>query len=269
MIKGRKRGQGKIQKIAFLHGWGLNRQVWSEVKEQLAVLAPSLECQLLDLPGYGGAVDIQDAHKLDSLAKHCLQQIDEPVVLVGWSLGGMVAMQAALLEADSANKCIQGLQLITTAPKFVSSDDWPCGVDLAIFQRFSDELARDYKNTLTMFLLLQAGSNKGSRELARSAHKAICGLPSPSAKTLQDGIDCLASADLRGELSKISLPSQVISGVRDRVANPESSSKLADLLNAELVEFNAGHSPFMTNASDYIQCLLAFIQSVQESHNAA
>ena len=252
----------KIKNVAFLHGWGLNRRAWSAVEAQLKRSLPVVECQMLDLPGYGGAADIESADSLVHLAEHCLNQIKEPTLLVGWSLGGMVAMQAAILEVGSTNRRIQGLQLITTAPKFVEARDWPYGVDLAIFQRFSDELANDYERTLTMFLLLQAGSNKGARELARSAHQAICDLPSPSAKTLQDGIDCLAKADLRDELSKLTLPVQVLSGLRDRVAKPESSTKLAELLGAQLVEFDTGHSPFMTHSDLYCRCLADYIQSI-------
>jgi pimeloyl-[acyl-carrier protein] methyl ester esterase len=252
----------KINKVAFLHGWGLNREIWSIVEAKLSEMLPFVECQMLDLPGYGGADDIEGADKLENLARHCLNQIEEPTLLVGWSLGGMVAMQAALLEAKGGSKKVQGLQLITTAPKFVESSDWPYGVDLVTFQKFSNELAGDYERTLTIFLLLQAGSNEGSRELARSAHQAICGLPSPSAKTLQDGIDCLAGADLRDELPNLTLPIQVLSGLRDRVAKPESSAKLAELLGAQLLEFDAGHSPFMTHLDLYCNSLADFLQSI-------
>lgn len=253
----------KVNKIAFLHGWGLNRQVWTEVEGLLKQSLPRLECQLLDLPGYGGAADIDGANDLRCLAEYCLNQLSEPTVLIGWSLGGMVAMQAAVMELGLPQKNIQALQLITTAPKFVESSDWPFGVDLAVFQRFSDELASDYERTLTMFLLLQAGSSVGARELARSAHQAICSLPSPTAKTLQDGIDCLADADLRNSLPQLALPVQVVSGKRDRVAKPAGSVALSQMLSAELVEFDSGHSPFMSSPHEYVQCLLAFLQKVE------
>lgn len=252
-----------INNIAFLHGWGLNRQVWREVVERLKACLPNVNYQLLDLPGYGGQNDIDNAHVLTNQAHHCLNQLAEPTLLVGWSLGGMVAMQAALLDAQSERPKVQALQLITTAPRFVESDDWSYGVDLAIFQRFSDELASDYERTLTMFLLLQAGSNKGSRELARTAHAEICKLAQPSPKTLQDGIDCLAVSDLRADLLDLQLPVQVVSGLRDRVAKPESSRKLAQLLKADLHEFDSGHSPFMTHTNEYCETLLGFYQRVQ------
>ena len=250
------------QKVAFLHGWGLNRKIWTHVTRRLTHEYPHFECQLLDLPGYGGMADIQNASNLESLAQHCLNQLSEPAVLVGWSLGGMVAMQAALFDQAESESRITGLQLITTSPKFVASSDWPSGVDLSTFQRFSDELASDYERTLTMFLLLQAGASAGSRELARSAHAAICDLPPPSAKTLQDGIDCLANSDLRPRLHELTLPVQVVSGLRDRVAKPESSAQLAGLLGAELIEFNAGHSPFMTKPDEYVQTLSDFVQKI-------
>lgn len=258
-----------INNVAFLHGWGLNRQVWAQVETELGVINPDIKCQLLDLPGYGGAADIDDADNLAVLARHCLAQIHAPAVLVGWSLGGMVAMQAALLDKISADPKVLGLQLITTAPKFVASADWSFGVDLAVFQRFSSELARDYERTLAVFLLLQAGAHIGARALARTAHKAVCELPAPSARALQAGIDCLAKADLRPHLHKIDLPVQVVSGLRDRVAKPESSVKLAQLLGAQLLEFDAGHSPFMTHANGYANALNEFVQLINESSGSS
>mgnify|MGYP000327238725 CR=1 FL=1 len=47
------------QKVAFLHGWGLNRQIWLDIICRINQEHPHIECQLLNLPGYGGVADIE------------------------------------------------------------------------------------------------------------------------------------------------------------------------------------------------------------------
>lgn len=248
-----------IKNIVLLHGWGLNSAIWNDYSNTIQSARPELSIYQIDLPGYGYNAGAPSSSDLTELAKACLADTPEQALWVGWSLGGMVAMQAALLEEGAG---IQGLQLICSTPKFTRSDDWPSGVEVATFGKFCDELAADYQRTLTMFLLLQAGANRGARELARAAHSAICELPDPNADTLRDGIKCLADSDLRDRLNDIKVPVQVLSGRLDRVTNPDSSRQLAALLRAEYIELHCGHSPFLTNPEESLLSLLSFIEEI-------
>jgi pimeloyl-[acyl-carrier protein] methyl ester esterase len=249
-------------KIIFIHGWALNGGVWGDFVGQLLALRPSLDIQCIDLPGYGYSVGAQGADSIDVMAQYCLDEVTAPAIWVGWSLGGMVAMKAALLEPSK----VLAMQLISSSPKFVASDDWPEGVDLATFELFSHRLANDYQRTLTMFLLMQAGNSTGARALARAAHESICQRPNPSLETLSAGIRCLAETDLRSDLFKLKMPIHVISGLRDRVAKPVSSARLASILKADLAEINSGHAPFMTDADAVIANLVQLIKRVSDEH---
>lgn len=262
----------EVQNLVFIHGWGLNSAIWDGYIARLAKLRPDLSVFALDLPGYGHRSEQQSSSDLTRLAEHCLEQAPKKALWVGWSLGGLVAMRAAVIDAASRSKRIQALQLINTTPKFTNSEDWPCGVDLTTFQQFSRELAADYDRTLTLFLLLQAGANKGARQLANQAQSAICALPAPSAHTLMAGIECLAQADLRDELGQITVPTQIISGSKDRVTNPESSKQLTKLMrephaekHLELVELDCGHAPFLTKPDAMLKRLVSFIASVDQT----
>jgi pimeloyl-[acyl-carrier protein] methyl ester esterase len=249
-------------RIIFIHGWALNGGVWDDFVRRLLARRPNLDIQCLDLPGYGYAVDSPRVGDIDEMAQYCLEEVAVPAVWVGWSLGGMVAMKAAMLMPSK----VEAMQLISSSPKFVESDDWPEGVDLAAFELFSQQLSCDYQRTLTSFLLMQAGSNKGSRALARAAHDSICQRPSPSLETLNAGIRCLAQTDLRGDLIKLKMPIHVIGGIRDRVAKPAGSARLASMLKADLVEINAGHAPFMTDPDAVITNLLQLIDRVSDEY---
>lgn len=249
-----------VKHVVLLHGWGLNSAIWNDFAHSLRSARPGLVVHQLDLPGYGHNADLPSSSSLIESSQACLSQAPEQALWVGWSLGGLLAMQAALLESAR----VQGLQLISCTPKFTSSADWLNGVDLTIFKRFCDELANDYQKALTKFLLLQAGSNKGARDLAQTAHASICQLPAPDVKTLGDGIECLAKHDLRKQLANVSVPTQVVSGRLDRVTNPQSSRFLASELRTEHVELHCGHAPFITHQAATLNALLRLLERVEQ-----
>lgn len=242
--------------IVFIHGWALNSGVWGNFVEALGEQYPNITTQCIDLPGYGTQASVEGVSSIESMAQHCLDKLERPAIWVGWSLGGMVTMQAA-----SMNPCaVEAMQLVCTSPKFVAGENWPEGVDIDSFRLFSKQLAEDYQRTLTLFLLMQAGSSRGARDLAKLAHTAICRWPDPSEITLNRGIDCLAETDLRAQIERLSMPAQVISGLKDRVSKPESSARLARMLGADLIELDTGHAPFMTQAKAVLSALSDLIE---------
>ncbi len=254
-----------INDIALVHGWGLNKAIWHKYAEALQKKMPALTFHLIDIPGYGELADQDSPSCIKELAKACLAQAPEQALWVGWSLGGMIAMQAALLDLEEPlSSRVQALQLINATPKFVQSDDWSSGVDIAIFDKFCDELSNDYERTLGMFLLLQAGASKGSRALARDAQAAISQYSNPSKITLRRGIECLANVDLRAPLAGLSVPAQVISGALDRVTKPESSRALSQMMGSELVEMHSGHAPFLTDVEFMLETFERFVSNVEE-----
>ncbi len=85
--------------VVLLHGWALGQHTYRAVIERIAeqgcrVIAPSL-------PGFGGTADLPDASfSLSGYAKWVMAlldalDIDEPVVMIGHSFGGGVAVRAA------------------------------------------------------------------------------------------------------------------------------------------------------------------------------
>ena len=107
---------GKQTPLALLHGWGMNRAIWSPVVDRLSARRP---VHVLELPGHGDApIDLHHTELVD-WAHACLEQAPERAVWLGWSLGGMVTMQAAL---DSPQR-IAALVCVASSPRFVQMDD--------------------------------------------------------------------------------------------------------------------------------------------------
>jgi len=258
-----------IQNIVFLHGWGLNSGVFVDFVARFQQVEPSIKVYLIDIAGYGTQASKVSSSDIEILTVDCLARAPEQALWVGWSLGGMIALKAALSVDNAAKRRIQALQLVSTTPRFVLSDDWPQGVELASFQRFCDVLSENYDQALIKFLAMQAGADKAARKLAIRAHEAICEQTAPSPETLQLGIDCLGRHNMLDELKPLSIPTQVVCGSLDRVAHPNASKVLADKLQCELITYHAGHAPFLTQAQQTLADLQDFIRAVNFQNSAA
>jgi pimeloyl-ACP methyl ester carboxylesterase len=78
-------------KLLLVHGWGADRHAWDTIADQLApwadVLAP-------DLAGHGSRAE-EGGLTVDRLVSDLAEQVDEPVVAIGHSMGGQVVVRLA------------------------------------------------------------------------------------------------------------------------------------------------------------------------------
>src|SRR5271170_7944996 len=104
--------------LVLLHGWGFNSTVW---KTFLPYLENDFTVTALDLLGFGKNIHVDKTLTLDLLTENVLENSPQSAVFVGWSLGGLVAMNIAIHYPERIS------QLITLAstPKFVADRDWP------------------------------------------------------------------------------------------------------------------------------------------------
>ena len=107
-------GQGDLP-VVLIHGNSLSREVFR--KQLGGALSRKYRLVAFDLPGHGDSSDAQDASRtytLPGFADAAIEMLAvlglKEVVVVGWSLGGHIA-----LEMASRVSCIRGL-LISGAP---------------------------------------------------------------------------------------------------------------------------------------------------------
>ena len=84
------------------------------------VLAARFAVHLVDLPGHGRSRD-DAAFDLQTILAGLIERIPDGAVWAGWSLGGMLALQAALL----APQRVKRLVLVGATPSFTQRSDWP------------------------------------------------------------------------------------------------------------------------------------------------
>jgi len=227
--------------LALVHGWGMNARVFDALAD---VLAADFEVRALDLPGHGGRAALAD-NTLQGWADDLVQQLPDNATLLGWSLGGQVAMRAAL---DHPHR-IARLVLLASTPKFVATEDWARGMASADLEEFGAALLADPQATLLRFLSLQTRGMPGQKTLLQQLRQTLLAAPAPRSEALAGGLAILRDTDLRSELSRLTQPTLVLHGALDTLTPPAAGAWLAETLPAaQHVEFRrAAHAPHLSH----------------------
>lgn len=240
--------------IVLLHGWGLHGDIWLDTAAQLAT---THRVTLVDLPGHGRSDGI-DAFTLDAVTEAVLANVPAPAAWMGWSLGGMIALNAAVHSPGA----IERLILVASVPRFVRDSGWRHAMTPEILASFAAALERDYSATIDQFLALQVMGCDNERVLLRDLRRRMRAQPQPQPQALRGGLDILRHADLRPQLGQIRCPLQLIFGERDRLVMPQAADDMLYLIQAQArldIIPGAGHAPFLSHPHAFMNILDNFL----------
>jgi pimeloyl-[acyl-carrier protein] methyl ester esterase len=253
--------EGAGQDLVLLHGWGLHSGLWGTAAEQLA---ETFRVHRVDLPGHGHSGWNEHAGSLEGFARAVSAVLPERCILLGWSLGGLVALQIsaeiARRRATESPQRVAALVLVCSTPKFLAAPDWPYGTQSASLDDFAQRLERDYPKTVRNFLTLQVQGEAHSLRLVRQMKQTLQSAPAPHPAALHAGLEILREADLREELPRITLPALVISGALDRTTPAAAGSHLAQHLPAGRFALfkQAAHAPFLSDPEAFAGAVVRF-----------
>jgi len=230
--------------LALVHGWGMNARVFDAL---IDLLAADFEVRAFDLPGHGGR-DALPENTLQSWADDLAQALPDGATLLGWSLGGQVAMRAAL---DHPHK-IARLVLLASTPKFVATEDWDRGMAAADLADFGAALLAEPQATLLRFLSLQTRGMPGQKTLLQQLRQTLLAAPVPSGEALAGGLAILRDTDLREELQHLTQPALVLHGALDTLTPPAAGAWLAETLpQVQHIELaRAAHAPHLSHTEE-------------------
>lgn len=241
--------------LVLLHGWGMNGAVFDGIKTELS---KQFRLHIIDLPGFGYSADlgIEDPD-LSSWLDLMLKALPERAHLLGWSLGGMLAIRLAFLYPERV------LSLITVAssPRFVAEPEWP-GVKPEVLTSFLAQLQADTHKTLERFLAIQALGSASARDDVRILRERLQSRPAPLHQALRMGLSLLQELDLRAELTTLDIPSLHLFGRLDGLvpARVLDVWPRASASNAVLHLFvDSSHAPFITETVEFIRVVSEFI----------
>ncbi len=242
--------QGRGPDIVLLHGWGLHSGIWETV---VAALATRSRVTCIDLPGHGRSARMMLADDLITVAEQLAAAAPAPAIWLGWSLGGLLALQLAL----TAPRLVRGLVVVAGSPRFVRADDWPHAIEDSVLQEFSRALDEEYETTLGRFLALQVRGSADAGATLRALRARMLEQDAPRPAALRSGLKLLRESDLRARLNDIVCPTQFIFGARDLLAPAAIREGLTRLMPAArcAVIDGAGHAPFVSHAAPFIELI--------------
>jgi pimeloyl-[acyl-carrier protein] methyl ester esterase len=253
---------GRGRPLVMLHGWGMHSGLWFPL---LPRLIERYRLHLVDLPGHGYSDPLVTPPplSLDRVVEAvelaiAETQVPAPLMILGWSLGGQVALEWARLRPER----VGALALMSTTPSFVQRPDWQHAMAEATLRQFGDELAVAYRPTLKRFVTLQVQGGEHARDALASLHSQLFARGEPPPQALRDSLELLASSDLRSGIGAISQPALVIAGDRDALTPLAAARWLARALpQASLVVIaGAAHAPFLSHPEAVVAALDAFAE---------
>ncbi|MFC2047433.1 alpha/beta fold hydrolase [Chloroflexota bacterium] len=251
-------GQGKA--IFLLHGYTGSAQYWTN---QMRVLAPEYQVVALDLRGHGksAAPAREEEYSIEIFADDVLALLEilniKQCCLVGFSLGGFIALQFALEHQDM----LAALVLVGT-----SSGQFDKGQNYAELMQTLDELARsrgmeaafEYDAANNPMRIARFKKHPEQREAIRQ--KMLT--------TSVDGYIYTSKAmekwqPVTPRLAEITVPTIICWGEED-LSFAEAVKTLEErITNSELVPFKGvGHSPHEESPDLFNVTLLKFLTRI-------
>lgn len=242
--------------LFLIHGWGLHGGIWQSVVE---ALQHRYRLTVVDLPGHGHSPLPASGFDLDRLAQLLLDSAPPQAAWVGWSLGGMAALNAMLRWPQQIDK----VTLVAAQPQFIQSDDWPHATPEKSLARFAENLLKHTDQTLKRFLALQVRGTADEKEQLRAMRALVDARPPPQAEALRLGLEILRSTNLRPRLNQIQRPLQFILGGRDMLVPVAAAKAIGTRVPTARIDIlpQAGHIPFLSHTEAFLEPLEAFVQS--------
>ncbi len=244
--------------LVLLHGWGLHSGVWQSI---LPELNKRFHCYAVDMPGHGesqaGNSKSFDLNNMREVLHLLINSIEsDNIILAGWSLGGLVAMDYLSYFPVKIKKLI----LITANACFCKQPDWPYALDATVLDSFAQQLEQDYKKTVDKFMALQMFGTDDYKNSLKVLKSSIASRPEPSMQALRSGLGILKKTDLREKLQTLSQSTLMISGEHDRLMPYQAADAMQVLFsNAQSTMIKgAGHAPFISHPDEFIQAINEF-----------
>jgi pimeloyl-[acyl-carrier protein] methyl ester esterase len=234
----------KELKIIFIPGWGMEEGVWTLVLPYFK--GYSVQC-----------VEWRNVKESSEFAGRIIDAAnDENVILVGWSLGALAAIQS--YKKVKA----KGIVLIGGTAKFAITNDYTSGWNASFVERMKKNLVRQKESTLqrfyeNMFTKNELKENKNFEEITMR-------FKGDTIHSLQLGLDYLIETDMRNEVIDMKAPLLLLHGEQDVICPLSAAHSMANNTNTNLkVVSGAGHALCVTNFEYCANEIIQFVEGIR------
>lgn len=241
------------KQILWIHGWGVSSRVWKEVSMKF----PEYEHQFVSFSKCNHVEDFYSVIQ-DKLAAN-----KGPWIIVGWSMGAMLALETFFENEQSKRHHIEALVLVAATLRFIHSDrakGWP----QRVVDRMMKQLPLQRELTLNHFKELMLSTSEKENGIMEDLLQLTD--VDYTIEGLQAGLTYLVETDLRMQwdqyAEQLKYPRLLwIHGTADAICPvgclPGLSNEQAAMIN------EAGHIPFMTAKEQFYEHLRGFLNELK------
>jgi pimeloyl-ACP methyl ester carboxylesterase len=227
-------------KFIFISGWGCDETIWDSIVSELdsdCYFIPWWEC-------------LSDSHNDNSLYKR-LNSESEPVILVGWSLGALISLSAAIRIPDK----ISEIFLISPTARMIADEGY-IGANEKYIKAMRLSVRKFRKKLLTDFFEMCLNPKKDIILVNRLIEKGL----KIDKVFLSQGLNYLLNTDIRKNIDLIKQPVKILHGDKDKIIDVSNGIYLNKYLkNSSITIFkNQGHFLLEGNSETIFNQLLEF-----------
>lgn len=239
-----------VAELAFLHGWASGPEVWVHQEKYFS------QERLVKVNYHQGVSNARCDYGPSLYAAAALEIIDRKThgqpLLLGWSLGAVVALELALLVPEK----IKGLILVGGTSCFTQAAGYSAGLPRVLVERMKKRLARNVDQTLEEFYSLMFTAEERQAGFEEQFRQEVFrqGL-NWSKEELVAGLDYLLERDWRYGLNRIDVPVLIVHGETDEICPAAAGLYLHENLNNSHFTLlkDCGHVPFLSQAEVFQQ----------------
>jgi pimeloyl-ACP methyl ester carboxylesterase len=249
-------GEGRA--IVLLHGWPLSDEMYEYQYKDL--IDNNFRVIGITFRGFGKSDKPYGAYNYDVHAadiKKVLDKLDiKDAVLGGFSMGGPIAIRYVSIY-DGAH--ISKLALFgAAAPIWTQRKDFPYNLPQSAVDDLIKLNYQDRPKLLSDFAKIFSANENSINEGIGSWLSGIC--LSASSHATAECLVALRDTDLRNDLKKISIPTVIMHGKKDKICSFDLAEQMkAGISNSHIVAFeNSGHSMFLEETEKFNSELIKF-----------
>ncbi|MFX0026047.1 MAG: alpha/beta fold hydrolase [Candidatus Hermodarchaeota archaeon] len=237
--------------LVFIHGWLGSSKEWIH---QLCYFNFKKRIIILDLPGFGKSNKLKAKYSIEFFSKQVLSFLKllgyNEAILIGHSLGGMIALNIALHNPKFVKKLI----LISTSSAISQSlkDKFKLILVNLIFKL----VYKKFLKSIVKQILSPEFKNRELRKLYTNALKI------PKSIVLRTFKNMTFKFNINNQLSQISQPTLIIYGNEDKIISHSMINELGNLIPiSEIVSIeNSSHRVMVDNYETVNRLIHDFIK---------
>jgi pimeloyl-ACP methyl ester carboxylesterase len=249
-------GEGRA--IVLLHGWPLSDEMYEYQYNYL--LKNNFRVIGITFRGFGKSDKPYGEYNYDVHASDIKKVLDKlnikDAVLGGFSMGGSIAIRYVSIYQGAH---ISKLALFgAAAPIWTQRKDFPYNLPQSAVDDLIKLNYQDRPKLLSDFAKIFSANENSINEGIGSWLSGIC--LSASSHATAECLVALRDTDLRNDLKKISIPTVIMHGKKDKICSFDLAEQMkAGISNSHIVAFeNSGHSMFLEETEKFNSELIKF-----------